>query len=155
MSTLISQQLTQCQRKVARRIRHDHQPSAQLVLAASNIHYEFAERIHGLAWGGIGAIHLLARRVGLMDAINRRLHLLKVHLPYHESDHVLALPYNLLADGTCLQDLDKLRVNEAFLDALGAQRFAKASACFLRVIHAVEACADHAQARMLKMQRAE
>jgi hypothetical protein len=35
---------------------------------------------------------------------------------------VLAIPYNLLADGTCLEDLDTLRVNAAFLDALGAQR---------------------------------
>ena len=91
-------------------------------MAASNIHYEFADRIQGLAWGGIGAIQLLARRVGLPAAINRRLHLLKVHLPYHESDQVLAIAYNLLADGTCLQDLDKLRVNAAFLDALGAKR---------------------------------
>jgi hypothetical protein len=114
--------LFQCQRKITRRIRHDHQPSDQPVFAAANIHYDFSDRIHGLAWGGIGAIHLLARRVGLCDEINRRLHLLKVHLPYHESDHVLAIAYNLLADGTCLQDLDTLRVNEAFLDALGAQR---------------------------------
>jgi hypothetical protein len=114
--------LRQCQRKIARRIRHDHRPAARPVLTASNIHYEFSARDHGLAWGGIGAIHLLARRVGLVEALNRRLHLLKVHLPYHESDHVLAIPYNLLADGTCLQDLDTLRQREAFLDALGAKR---------------------------------
>ena len=79
MSILISQRLFQCPRKIARRIRHDHQPSDQPLLTAANIHYEFSNRIHGLAWGGIGAIHLLARRVGLMDAMNRRLHLLKVH----------------------------------------------------------------------------
>jgi len=107
---------------MARRIRHDHRPSEHPVLAGANIHYELADRSHGLAWGGIGAIHLLARRVGLIDELNRRLHLLKVHLPYHESDHVLAIPYNLLADGTCLQDLDTLRTNEAFLNALGAKR---------------------------------
>ena len=122
MQGLLSQKLAECKRKIARRIRHDHRPSEHPVLAASNIQYEFSSRVQGLTWGGIGAIHLLARRSGLIDAINRRLHLLKVHLPYHESDHVLAIPYNLLADGTCLEDLDTLRQNRAFLDALGAQR---------------------------------
>ncbi len=33
-----------------------------------------------------------------------RLHLLKVHLPYHESDHVLNLAYNVLAGGRCRND---------------------------------------------------
>ncbi len=50
----------------------------------------------GLAHGGIGAMHLVARQTGLIDAIDRRLHLLKIHLPYHESDHVLNLAYNAL-----------------------------------------------------------
>lgn len=48
--------------------------------------------------------------------------LLKVHLPYSESDHVLNLAYNILAGGTCIEDLELLRTNEGFLDALGAQR---------------------------------
>src|SRR5204863_4907370 len=48
--------------------------------------------------------------------------LLKIHLPYHESDHVLNLAYNALCDGTCLQDLELRRNDEVFLDALGARR---------------------------------
>ena len=92
------------------------------MLAASNIHYEVARRSRGLACGGIGLMHLLARRTGLIDAIDKRLHLLKVHLPYHESDHVLNLAYNILAGGTCMQDLELLRNDESYLDALGAQR---------------------------------
>ena len=51
--------------------------------------------------GGIGAVHLLARRLGLIEAIDQELHVLKVHLPYHESDHVLNLAYNALAGGRC------------------------------------------------------
>ena len=70
------------------------------MMAASNIHYEIAERVRAIAPGGIGAIHLLARRVGLIEDIDRDLHLLKRHLPYHESDHVLNIAYNLLAGGT-------------------------------------------------------
>ena len=92
------------------------------MLAASNIHYELSARDRGLCAGGIGAVHLLARNCGLIDRIDRRLHLLKVHLPYHESDHVLAIAYNILAGGTCLEDLETLRQDEVFLDALGATR---------------------------------
>ena len=66
-------------------------------------------------------MHLLARRSGLIDD-RHRLHLLKVHLPYHESDHVLNLAYNMLAGGKCLEDLELLRNDEVYLDALGAQR---------------------------------
>jgi Transposase DDE domain group 1 len=92
------------------------------MFTAANIHYEIADRTRGLAHGGIGAIHLLARRIGLIDAINEKLHLLKIHLPYHESDHVLNLAYNALCDGTCLQDLELRRQDEVYLDALGARR---------------------------------
>src|SRR5262249_39806959 len=84
--------------------------------------YEIADRARGIAHGGIGAFHLLARRLGLIEGIDGRLHLLKVHLPYHESDHVLTLAYNALCDGTCLQDLELRRTDENFLDALGARR---------------------------------
>ena len=42
------------------------------MFAASNIHYELSDRIRGLDTGGIGAMHLLARRTGLIEAIDRR-----------------------------------------------------------------------------------
>ena len=92
------------------------------MMAAGNIHYEVAQRSRGLACGGIGAMHLLARGTGLIEAIDRRLHLLKVHLPYHESDHVLNIAYNILVGGACLQDIELQRNQETYLDALGAQR---------------------------------
>jgi hypothetical protein len=92
------------------------------MFTASNIHYDLSERTRGLAHGGIGAIHALARRLGLIDVIDERLHLLKIHLPFHESDHVLNFAYNALCDGTCLQDLELRRNDEVFLDALGARR---------------------------------
>src|SRR5437773_11852554 len=92
------------------------------MFTATNIHYEIAQRSRGLAHGGIGAFHVLARKIGLIDAIDDKLHLLKIHLPYHESDHVLNFAYNALTDGTCLQDLELRRQDEVFLDALGARR---------------------------------
>ena len=122
MNILVYQVLASRKARIARRLRHDHQPSEVPMLAASNIHYELSARDRGLCAGGIGAVHLLARNCGLIDRIDRRLHLLKVHLPYHESDHVLAIAYNILAGGTCLEDLELLRRDEVFLDALGATR---------------------------------
>lgn len=92
------------------------------MFTASNIHYEIADRTRGVGCGGIGAVHLLARRLGLIEAIDQQLHVLKVHLPYHESDHVLNLAYNALAGGTCLDHLELLRNDENYLDALGARR---------------------------------
>src|SRR5260370_8846202 len=88
---------------------------------ASNIHYEIADRTRGLAHGGIGAIHVLARQIGLIDALDERLHLLKIHLPFHESNHVLNIAYNAFCEGTCLQDIELLRNDEVFLAALGAR----------------------------------
>jgi hypothetical protein len=91
-------------------------------MTASNIHYEIADRTRATANGGIGAMHLLVRKLELDQAIDRHLGLLKMHLPYHDSDHVLNIAYNLLAGGTCLEHLELLRSDEAYLDALGARR---------------------------------
>jgi len=87
-----------------------------------NIHYEMGEKGRGLSCGGIGAFVELAQRTGLVDEIDDHLHVLKVHLPYHESDHVLNLAFNALVGGTCLEDIELRRNDEVYLDGLGAQR---------------------------------
>ncbi len=123
MSTIRQRKLAQRKRRILRRIRHHHGDIRdEPMLSASNIQYELADRVQGLSTGGIGAIHLLARRTGLIEAIDRRLHLLKVHQPYHESDHVLNIAYNALCGGTCLEDIELRRNDEVYLDALGAER---------------------------------
>jgi hypothetical protein len=110
-------------RRIEKRLRpRQWRSRPKPMFTAGNIRYEMADRTRALAHGGIGAVHLLARKVGLVDAIDRDVHLLKVHLPYHESDHVLNIAYNILCDGDCLQDLERLRNDEAYLDALGTQR---------------------------------
>ena len=121
MNATIRRQLAARKRRIARRI--ENQPGVegqQPMMAASNIHYEIADRTRAIAPGGIGAIHLLARKVGLIDDIDRDLHLLKRHLPYHESDHVLNIAYNLLAGGSRIEHLEVRRNDEVYLDALGA-----------------------------------
>jgi len=89
---------------------------------ASNIHYEMADKTRAINCGGIGAIHLMARKLGLVEAIDRDIELLKVHLPYLESDHVLNIAYNVLVGGVRLEDIELLRNDECYLDALGTQR---------------------------------
>ena len=92
------------------------------MLRASNIQYQMAQRAGAVSCGGMGAMHLLVQNLGLVEDIDAHLHLLKVHLPYHESDHVLNLTYNLLAGGQRLEDIELRRQDEVFLNSLGAER---------------------------------
>jgi Transposase DDE domain group 1 len=92
------------------------------MMTATNIHYEHAHRVRGLCAGGIGAIFLMAQRLELIKDIDRDLHLLKRHLPYHESDHVLNIAFNILAGGQRIEHLELRRNDEVYLDALGAKR---------------------------------
>lgn len=109
--------------RIQRRLDKKHHTSGQRpAFTARNIDYDVSFRDHGIAYGGIGAIHLLVEQLGLAEAIDRRLHVLKIHMPYHESDHVLNIAYNALCNGTCLEDIELRRNDEAFLDTLGAQR---------------------------------
>ena len=94
----------------------------QPMITANNIHYELADRVQGLAAGGIGAMLLLARRTGLISDIDHNLHVLKRHLPYHESDHVLNIAFNILAGGKRIEHLELRRNDEVYLNALDAER---------------------------------
>ena len=81
-----------------------------------------SDKTGAIACGGIGMVHLLARQIGLLDAIDDQVHVLKRHLPYHESDHVLNFALNILAGGERIEDMELRRQDENFLNALGAQR---------------------------------
>src|SRR5438132_13849689 len=119
----VRKRLARRKRRIQKRLdKADLRGCSQPMITASNIRYEIGARGRGIGYGGIGAVHLLVRKLGLAEAIDRRLHLLKIHLPYHESDHVLNLAYNALCDGTCLQDIELRRQDEVYLDALGARR---------------------------------
>lgn len=107
------------QRRLAPR-NWQQQPSP--MFKASNIHYQMAQRVQAVNCGGIGAMHLMVQRLGLVEAIDQHLKLLKVHLPYHESDHVLNIAYNILAGGMRLEDIEHRRQDENFLNGLDAQR---------------------------------
>lgn len=110
--------------RVTRRLANKLRPGDgdRPVLSGQLPRYEMSGRVTATKAGGVGAIHALVRRLGLPQAIDERLHLLKRHQPYHESDHVLALAYNVMAGGTRLQDLDSVREDEALMSMFGARR---------------------------------
>jgi len=92
------------------------------MLNGGNTAYELAQKTSGTAYGGVADIHAFAKKIGLPKRIDDALHLFKVHLPYHESDHALNLAYNALCGGTCLEDIELLRNDESFLNSIGAER---------------------------------
>ena len=92
------------------------------VIGGGNIRYEVGEKTKAISHGGIGLVMGLIEEIGLAEKIDERLHLFKIHAPYHESDHVIAVALNGLCGGTTLDDLELLRQDEVFLDALGADR---------------------------------
>jgi len=111
------------QQKLQRRLKRKQWTARGTpMLAARNIQYEMADRTRAIDCGAVGAFHLLARNTGLISAIDREMNLLKRHLPYHESDHVLNIAYNTLSGGTCLDDIELRRNDETYMDALGAER---------------------------------
>ena len=79
-------------------------------------------------------LQVVVDKTGLRPAIDERVQVFMQHKPYHESDHVMALAYNILAGGRCIEDVDRWRKNVAFLDALGARRIpgSSTSGDFLR-----------------------
>ena len=88
------------------------------MMTATNIHYELADRVQGLSAGGIGAMLTLARRTGLIRDIDSKVHVLKRHLPYHESDHVLNIAFNIMAGGKRIEHIELRCNDEVYLDAV-------------------------------------
>jgi hypothetical protein len=118
----IIKKLAKCKRKIAKRVKkRNWSDQPRPMMTGGNIRYEVDSRHQGIGCGGIGNIHQLALRSGLVAEIDRRLSLLKRHIPYHESDHVLNIAFNYLAGGSRLQDIELLRNDEGFLNALGAK----------------------------------
>ena len=123
MKAIIRKRLANAKRRIEHRLRPipwEEQPNP--MFSAKNIQYEIAERSRGLAPGGIGAIHLVAQKSGLVEMIDRHVHVLRRHLPYHESDHVLNIAYNLLCGGKRMEHIEHRRNDEVYMDAIGAQR---------------------------------
>jgi hypothetical protein len=118
----VAKKLEHRKKAVAERTRKRSWESQDVpVFKDVNIQYDIDGRHKGATCGGIGIISQMIRNLGLPGKINAALNLLKRCLPYHESDHVLNIAYNIVCGGTCLEDIELRRNDEAFLDALGAE----------------------------------
>jgi len=85
------------------------------------VEYEMSGRVHAISAGGIGAVHKLCEKVGLVAALDTQLTILKRRRPYSEADHVLNIAYNILCGGQVLDDIELRRNDMGFLNALGAR----------------------------------
>ncbi len=114
--------LAKRKKKIEKRVeRKNWESQPKPMLTATDIHYEVDGRHKGIPCGGIGAVHLMAKKIGLVKNIDADLNLLKRHLPYFDSDHILNMVYNVLTGGQCVNDIERLRNDEGYLDALGAE----------------------------------
>jgi len=110
-------------RNLQRRLeRNNFKGTGKPQFAGGDIHYEMAERTRAIGFGGVGAIHRMVRRLKLDEAINESVPLLKIHAPYYESDHVLNMAYNVLTGGECIEDIERLRNDETYMNGIGAER---------------------------------
>lgn len=125
MKTSIRRQLRRFQSRINRRLERENrntEDDGRPVLRGTGARYEVSGRVRAVAAGGVALIHRMVQAIGLDTEIDKRVHLLKFHAPYHESDHVTNIAYNLLAGGECLEHLELLRNDENYLDMLGARR---------------------------------
>ena len=127
MKKNISRKLSKRKRRILARLKKANRTKYRKAtagagpeLAQSGLKYELSDKTQATVHGGIPLMVALAQKLGLTEAIDRRLDLLKVHLPYHESDHVMNFAINALCGGTCLEDIELRRNDENFLNALGA-----------------------------------
>ena len=120
MKKIVRRKLAQEKRRIKERLEkavrvNDGAP----VLSGAGIEYEIADRTRAIAHGGIGVVQRVVKKSRLARRIDARLDLLKIHKPYHESDHVLNIAYNALFGGQRLEDIELRRKDRVLLDALG------------------------------------
>jgi hypothetical protein len=114
--------LQQRKQKLEKRIGRKHWKNQETpIMKKANINYEMSGRSEAIGMGGIGAIHTMVSKLELAKDINKEVKLLKTHIPYHESDHVLNIAYNVITGGTCLEDIERLRNDVNYMDAINAE----------------------------------
>ena len=106
-------------------VPHDELPWPEThgrVARTPKLHPVVDERSVVTAHGGLDLALQFWRRYRIAQRLDAAVEVLKVHLPYHESDHILAQALNLYAGGTCLEDMAELQQSEAVLRVTGACR---------------------------------
>lgn len=94
---------------------------AERVISTKARTYDLTDRSRGNCFGGVPLMLRMAHHIGLVDAIDRHVHVLKLWLPYRESDHVMNFAINAWCNGQRLEDMELRRNDFAFLEAIGAE----------------------------------
>jgi hypothetical protein len=115
-------QLRKRNRKIRRRIDKREGIFQSPAIRATTTKFELSEKTLAISCGGIGVIMQMVKQLDLRKYINEAAPVFKLHLPYDEADHVLNIAMNALAGGTCLDHIETRRTDEAYLNALGAER---------------------------------
>lgn len=92
------------------------------VIRAPKLHLSVDERSVATKQGGLALFFAFSRQFNVAQEIDARVSVLKMHMPYLESDHVLAQAGMLFAGGTCIEDMAALQHSEAALRMSGACR---------------------------------
>ena len=92
------------------------------VMHLPTLHLEVEPRSEVTPYGGLALVVPFVRRFKVAQILDHQVHVLKQYKPYHESDHILALAFNLYVGGTCLEDLAALQESEAVCRLVGACR---------------------------------
>ena len=123
MKQTIARQLAKRKRRIRRKLQRARRRGdvGRPDLTPDKITYEISDRTSAVGHGGLGAVHQLVQRLGLPRRIDENVHVLKLHRPYHESDHVLNLAYNIFCGGRTLEDIEFRRNDEVHLAALGVE----------------------------------
>ena len=118
MAKNITKQLEQYKKTVIHRTDRTQAPFGQTQLSNAPIRFEAAEKTQAVTHAGIALIHQIAIQSKLVDALNS-VPVLKLKLPYHESDHILNIIYNFLCGGTALEHIEYRRQDPIYLNMHG------------------------------------
>ena len=122
MNTKIRHQLKKRKRHLRRRISVAQGVWQSPMIRPATTKLELSDKQQAITCGGLAAIMELIKTVGLRKCLNQSASTFKLYLPYDEADHIFNIALNLLAGGTCLDHIEHRRNDEAYLDAVGAER---------------------------------
>lgn len=122
MNKIFTQTIEKRKKNLSVRLKNINEDTTEPMFGSSSINLEISDRISAVHCGGIGIIRELVNRFGIPDMINKNVKVFKRHKPYFESDHILNMAYNIACGGTCIEDIELLRNNETYMDAMSAKR---------------------------------
>ena len=114
----LTELLAQCKTEVNFRTDRLQAPFGAPQLSSAPIQFELSDKTHAVAHGGLALIRQIVQQSGLVKALNA-VEVLKLKLPYYESDHLLNIAYNFLCGGRALEHIEYRRKDPTHLHMLG------------------------------------